>query len=105
VTSLVSQILLIMEVVSLDSGSSGSADNPVPVNLDYGRVLRLAGKILDLLCRKSKGSSDPSDFVTEYWAVRLATLFYESAMNHPVFDNESEIVDFLKSVVVGNPLG
>jgi len=35
----------------------------------------------------------------------LAALFCEFAMNHPVFDNESEIVDFLKSVVVGNPLG
>ena len=55
-----------MEVVSLDSGSSGSIDNPVPVNLDYGRVLCLAGKILDLLCRKSKGRSCPSDFVTEH---------------------------------------
>jgi hypothetical protein len=94
-----------MEVVSLDSGSFGSVDNPVPVNLDYGRVLRLAGKILDLLCRKSKGRSDPSEFVTEYWAVRLAALYYESAMKHPIFNNESEIVDYLKSVVAGNPLG
>ena len=94
-----------MEVVSLDSGRSGSVDNPVPVNLDCGRIVRLAEKIMDLLCRKSKGRSGPSDFVTEYWAVRLVALFYEFAMNHPVFDNESEIVDFLKSVVVGNPVG
>lgn len=94
-----------MEVVSLDSGSSGSVDNPVPVNLDYERILRLAEKIIDLLYRKSKGRSGRSDFVTEYWAIRLAALFYESAMNHPIFDNESEIVDFLKSVVVGNSLG
>ena len=105
VTSLMSRILSIVEVVSLDSGSSGSVDNPVPVNLDCGRILRLAEKIMELLCRKNKGRSDPSDFATEYWAIRLAALFYESAMNHPIFDNESEIVDFLKSVVFGNPLG
>jgi hypothetical protein len=94
-----------MEVVSLDSGSSGSVGNPVPVNLDYGRILRLAEKIIDLLFRKSKGRSGRSEFVTEYWAVRLVALSYEFAMNNPIFDNESEIVDFLKSVVVGNPIG
>jgi hypothetical protein len=90
-----------MEVVSLDSGSSGSADNPVLVDLDYGRVLRLAEKVVDLLCRKRRGRSGRSDFAAEYWAVRLVTLFYESAMNHPIIDNESEIVDCLKSFVAG----
>jgi hypothetical protein len=94
-----------MEVVSLNIGRPGSVDNPVPVSLDCGRIVRLAEKIMDLLCRKSKGRSGRSDFVNEYSAVRLVALFYESAMNHPVFNNELEIVDFLKSIVAGKQLG
>jgi len=97
-----------MEVADLDSGSSGvrgSVDNPLPITLDRARIIRLAQKIADLLRRKSKGRSDRSEFMTEYWAIRLVALSYEAVMKNAIFVNEFEVLDFLKFVVAGNRLG
>lgn len=73
-------------------------DKAVDVRLNFERVFSLGFNLVGLLGRKSKGRSERVDLLNEYWALRFAVLYYESFL-HPKFDNEDEVVSFLKECI------
>lgn len=66
--------------------------------LDDDRVMRLAFKILALLERKGKQHPSRGDLASEYWALRVAVLYYEGKCG-VVFDNEAYIVAHFKELL------
>lgn len=81
--------------MSSGSSASGKVRN---VFIDTPRVLRLADKILVLLGRKGHKHPSHDEAISEYWALRVAVLFYEEVLSFN-FDNEAETVEFFRSLI------
>jgi hypothetical protein len=91
-------MLMLVEVVDLDSGSSVSSASVPNLEIHLDRIQRLAEKIVVLMNRKGKKNCTKGEIVDEYWACRFAALWYEHVLSLK-FDNEAEVVASLKVLI------